>query len=120
MNLLIIISAIDEQGITITIVGYLIVLVALILLSVIFSSIPKVINFFIHRRLRSQGKKIKKDQSYVDGEVSAAIATALHLYFSELHDDESNVITIKKIAKRYTPWSSKIYNMNSYYNRYRN
>lgn len=115
-----VLSAIDQQGITITIVGYLIVMASLILLSVIFSSIPKVISYFTIRKLRSQGKKLKGNEGQpVAGDVNAAIATALHLYFSELHDEESNVITIKKIAKRYTPWSSKIYNMNSYNNRYR-
>lgn len=39
----------------------------------------------------------------------AAIATALHLFFSDVHDNESNVITIKRIERRYSPWNSKIY-----------
>jgi len=38
-----------------------------------------------------------------------AIAMALHLYYDEVHDTESNVITIKRIERRYSPWSSKIY-----------
>ena len=45
------------------------------------------------------------------GEVNAAIATALYMYFNELHDDESNIITIKKVSKFYSPWSSKIYGL---------
>ena len=39
----------------------------------------------------------------------AAIAMALHMYFAEAHDVESNVITIKRIERRYSPWSLKIY-----------
>jgi len=39
---------------------------------------------------------------------SAAIAMALHLYYG-VHDHESDVITIKNISNRYSPWSSKIY-----------
>ena len=42
-----------------------------------------------------------------------AIAMALHLYYDEVHDDESNVITIKRIERRYSPWSSKIYGINN-------
>lgn len=113
-------TAIDTQGWIITIVGWLIVLVALILLSAIFSSIPKIINYYTIRKLKREGKKYKDDDFSIDGDVNAAIATALHLHFQEMHDDESNIITIKKVAKRYSPWSSKIYNMNTYFNRYRN
>ena len=39
----------------------------------------------------------------------AAIATALTLFFGDVHDEESNVITIKRIERRYSPWNSKIY-----------
>jgi len=46
-----------------------------------------------------------------DEEVSAAIAMALHLYFAELHDYERTVLTIKKVVRPYSPWSSKIYAM---------
>lgn len=42
-----------------------------------------------------------------------AIAMALHLFFDEVHDNESNVITIKRIERRYSPWSSKIYGINN-------
>ena len=42
-----------------------------------------------------------------------AISMALHLFYEEVHDDESNVITIKRIERRYSPWSSKIYGINN-------
>ncbi|MDE5417679.1 hypothetical protein L3049_06635 [Labilibaculum sp. DW002] len=45
----------------------------------------------------------------IEGNVNAAIAMALHLHFDQIHDDESNIITIKKVTKNYSPWSSKIY-----------
>ena len=45
-----------------------------------------------------------------------AIAMALHLYYDEVHDDESNVITIKRIERRYSPWSSKIYGIHNQMN----
>jgi len=45
------------------------------------------------------------------GEVNAAIAMALYSYFGELHDRESGIVTIKRVNKPYSPWSSKLYNM---------
>ena len=44
-------------------------------------------------------------------EVNAAIAMALHLYQSELHDYENTVLTIQKVSRNYSPWSSKIYTL---------
>jgi hypothetical protein len=39
---------------------------------------------------------------------------SVHLFFSEQHDEESNVITIKQIRRRYSPWSSKIYGIGNW------
>jgi len=49
----------------------------------------------------------------ISGEESAAISMALYI-FNELHDEESNIITIKKIERAYSPWSSKVYNFRRY------
>ena len=46
-----------------------------------------------------------------NSETFAAIATALHLYKNELHDHEQTVLTINRVGKMYTPWSSKIYGL---------
>lgn len=43
----------------------------------------------------------------------AAIALALHLYFDEAHDIESNKITICEQDRRYSPWASKIFGLNN-------
>ncbi|HRZ77979.1 MAG TPA: hypothetical protein P5248_11465, partial [Bacteroidales bacterium] len=67
------------------------------------------------QRLRRAGKhhQAEKDLN-IPAEVSAAIAMALHLHFNAQHDLESNVVTIKRVSKRYSPWSSKIYGLNTY------
>jgi hypothetical protein len=44
-------------------------------------------------------------------ETAAAIALAIHMYKTELHDQESFTITLKKVSKIYSPWSSKIYTL---------
>ncbi len=43
----------------------------------------------------------------------AAVAMALHLYFDEAHDIESNKITICEPDRRYSPWASKIFGLNN-------
>lgn len=54
-----------------------------------------------------------KDKGEIPSADIVAIAMALHLFYDEVHDDESNVITIKRIERRYSPWSSKIYGINN-------
>jgi len=44
-------------------------------------------------------------------ETAAAIALAIHMYKTEMHDQESFTITLKKVSKIYSPWSSKIYTL---------
>ena len=67
-----------------------------------------------------RAKKLKKETTQakaapvkvvMTGEENAAIAAALYLFFSELHDQEKYVMTIKKVSRTYSPWSSKFYNI---------
>jgi Na+-transporting methylmalonyl-CoA/oxaloacetate decarboxylase gamma subunit len=102
-----------EQAISITIVGYLVVFIALI---VLFASIAVFTNAMISKqkkKIEATGQKApdKREDIEMTGDVNAAIALALHLHFDEAHDFESTVLTIEKVQKRYSPWSSKIYSM---------
>jgi glutaconyl-CoA/methylmalonyl-CoA decarboxylase subunit delta len=47
----------------------------------------------------------------IPGEVLAVISMAVRAHFGVKHDIESNIITIEKGEKRYSPWSSKIYGL---------
>jgi len=110
----IILASVSSQGgWTVALVGYSIVFAALVALIIIFSTIPKIINMKVRSELRRKGKHVidENDTLNVDGDVTAAISMALHLYYSEMHDDEPGVITINRIQKRYSPWSSKIYSI---------
>lgn len=103
---------------TITLLGYVIVFAALVLLVYVFLAVPKILNFQTRRRLKKAGKLTPEQEQddnalQLSGEVSAAIAMSLNLFFNDLHEEESNVITIKKIERRYSPWSSKIYGLNN-------
>jgi len=51
----------------------------------------------------------------IPGEVLASISMALRAHLGFKHDIESNIITIEKGEKRYSPWSSKIYGLNVFH-----
>lgn len=60
----------------------------------------------------AEGEKIISESSSEEEEVAAFMA--LHLYLSKSrHDRESNVLTIERIQRRYSPWNAKIYSMNN-------
>lgn len=89
------IAATDPHGIIITAVSVLVVFTALIILSISYLIIGKVINGRLE--LKPRREKVAEPQSQDDTEVKAAIATAMHLYLNEnSHDNESYVITIKR------------------------
>ena len=50
-------------------------------------------------------------EAITDQEIAAAIITALKLYKSNLHDQESEMLTIHRITRAYSPWSSKIHGL---------
>jgi len=100
-------------AISLSIIGYLIVLLALLFLFIIYSLLPKVIQFVTKQYLRKKTDTEDEDCSEipVSGEVSAAISAALYLFLNEQHDAESGKLTIKEVSRKYSPWSSKIYGM---------
>lgn len=104
---------IDEFALVLSLVGYVVVFAALVALIIVFNNLPRILNFDFKKyfRKRKLEEIPKREEVSVTGEVNAAISAALFLYFSELHDEESGVITIKKISRRYSPWSSKIYGL---------
>ena len=58
----------------------------------------------------TQSVPTSKTQEVTDEE-AAAIALAIHMYKREMHDMESLTITLKKVSRIYSPWSSKIYTL---------
>jgi len=106
---------IDPLGIGMTFVGMAVVFLSLLLLYMLFYNITKALNYRIKLAQRKKGKEVEaKSDKELSGEVNAAISLALHLYMSELHDRESAILTISKVARTYSPWSSKIYGLRQY------
>ena len=111
-------SNINLESLVIAVAGYLIVFFALLLLFCLFSVVPKLISLGKIKRSVRQGKTpVITEGEAISGEATAAIAMALHLYLDEIHDKESGVLTIKRISKTYSPWSSKIYAVRNQFNR---
>ncbi len=107
----------DPSGIVMAITAMSVVFVALVLLYLIFKMLGKVM---VRATLRKEKKAIaaapvaekplmKPDD--IIGEEIAAIAIALRRYDDDMHDIETHVLTINRIAKAYSPWSSKIYGL---------
>ncbi len=96
-------------------IGILIVFSALALLVVVFTLIARV---NVARAKQKKNKLGVKEENIdtLDVEKTAVMFLALHLYMQELnkHDEESNIITIERIQRRYSPWNSKYYNMNNF------
>ncbi|MBL7738324.1 MAG: hypothetical protein JNK14_03840 [Chitinophagaceae bacterium] len=44
-------------------------------------------------------------------EIVSAISLALHMHVSQMREFENTIITIQKVIKPYSPWSSKIYGL---------
>lgn len=115
----------DPYGVMMAIMGMGIVFTILILLYVIFTNTPVLFTQGFKEKFRSlfkfkKAKTIAAQEQIVEetakeeelsGEINAAIAAAIHLYRSELHDYEDTVLTIKKVSRTYSPWSSKIYGL---------
>ena len=53
----------------------------------------------------------EKMLGHAPGEVYAAIAMALHEMQNDVHDVEETVLTITRVKRSYSPWSSKIYTL---------
>ena len=117
----------DPYGIGMAAIAMSVVFLALLMLFLVFKQIGmQMIAIRIRRTKRQIHKQIeiKKEAALWNASVKndefavfAAIAAAIHLYGEELHDVENTVLTINKVSRTYSPWSSKIHGLNSYYKR---
>ncbi|MFW5757140.1 MAG: OadG family protein [Bacteroidota bacterium] len=117
----------DPFGVWMAILGMGIVFLVLILLYIVFSSTSKLYTtdfkslfrkvkdslFFRKKTMVPEVDTITQTRAnnHLSGEESAAIAAAIYLYRTELHDYQNTALTINKVSKTYSPWSSKIYGL---------
>ena len=115
LSLLAIQDGLQVKGWIVTLSGFLIVITAVVILFFIFTGVYKVINANWKKTPKEESKKVEKvtKGTAIDanGDIIAAIGLALSLSM-EVHDNEPDEITITRIQRRYSPWSSKIYGLN--------
>ncbi len=100
----------DPSGTGMAVIAMAVVFSALALLYIFFKQSGKIQSGKSKLFNRANKKEVTTAPiSEASGEVNAAIATALYLYRNQLHDHENTIITIQKVARSYSPWSSKIY-----------
>ena len=98
---------------TLTLIGMGVVFFALAALYLTFTAASKLIRHQVavkHAKANPE-KTPAKESDEMTGEVNAAIAMALYSYFNADHDQENAILTINRVSRMYSPWSSKIYNL---------
>ena len=109
------------KGWIVTISGFMIVVIALIILFLIFAGISKLINLDWNK-LINKNKDKKQDKVEVkevkninpdNDDVMVAIGLALSLSMDSVHDVESDILTIKRVERHTSPWNARIYGMNN-------
>ncbi len=103
----------DPVGVGMALIAMSVVFSALLLLYLVFKNSRKLyeVKFSELFKRKTTEKPSVETVSDLTGEVNAAIAFSLYLFKTELHDNEATVLTIKKVARTYSPWSSKIYGL---------
>lgn len=104
----------DKNGVAMAIMAMGIVFSALLLLCICFYIISKIGERVSSRNktktLSSSETEIHVEKGHDSGEEIAAIAMALHEHLNA-HDSENTILTINKVKRAYSPWSSKIYGL---------
>ena len=107
----------DSIGIGMAITAMAVVFIGLILLYIFFKFIGKAsVRLRTDRAMKAKGitdreEAKEKMLGHAPGEVYAAIAMAMHEMQSDVHDVEETVLTITRVKRSYSPWSSKIYTL---------
>ncbi|MFI3330968.1 MAG: OadG family transporter subunit [Rikenellaceae bacterium] len=104
----------DPSGVFLAITAICVVFSALLGLFLLFKLVGVIIVGAGNRKNKKSTASAPaiKVSAGIDEEVVAAIALAFKLHQEDLHDKESAVLTINRVARAYSPWSSKIYGIN--------
>lgn len=107
----------DEIGIGMAIIAMSVVFIGLILLYISFKVVGNIAVKLSKRNamkavgITNKAEAKEKNLGSHSGEETAAIAMALHEYLNDAHDVEDMILTINKVKRTYSPWSSKIYTL---------
>ena len=102
----------DPHGFSMALMAMGVVFSALLVLCLSFLLISKIGSAVARRNKRESHENATEVPGAAadSGEEIAAIVMALHEHL-DAHDKESTILTINKVRRSYSPWSSKIYGM---------
>ena len=104
----------DKTGVGMAVSAMLVVFLALLTLYLVFKLIGNIaVKLSAKRAMKAQGghSAVTPVKQGVSGEVLAAISMALYEHEEGEHDWEDPVLTIRRVKRNYSPWSSKIYGL---------
>ena len=102
----------DPLGLGMTVTAMAVVFAGLLILYLLFKQVGRIAVNASRKRAEKSGVQGAAERSGEDsGEIFAAIALALHEMSEDTHDIESAVLTMNQVARRYSPWNSKIYGL---------
>ncbi|GHV51110.1 hypothetical protein FACS1894181_12530 [Bacteroidia bacterium] len=101
----------DSIGVGMTITAMGVVFLGLVMLYLLFKLIAKISIRLTQLRREKAAGEAPDTGGEISGEVLAAISTALYELDEDVHDIERTILTIQKVRRTYSPWSSKIYNL---------
>ena len=106
----------DPLGGIMTLTAMMVVFFGLLVLSFVFWLIGSLSIRISNRRAIEAGAGLRMrsaTRSGISGEVTAAICMALSESQNDVHDIENTILTIRRVERKYSPWSSKIYGLRS-------
>ena len=107
----------DPSGAGMAVMAMIVVFSGLLLLFISFKLVGNIsLRLAKRNAMRASGITDKKEAKEKvigaeSGEIFAAISLALHEYQDNVHDIEDTILTINRVKRNYSPWSSKIYTL---------
>lgn len=103
-------SIVQGDGVMISIIGIIVVFLALTIITLVIRALKRIAAPKKKTAVAPEAAPVTNGDS---GEIVAAIALALQTHLFEMHDEEKTIITIQRVSRPYSPWSSKLHGMRS-------
>lgn len=98
----------DPFGVGMTVIAMSVVFLVLLMVFLLFKQFS---NSVARNERKAAAKILVEGETEISEEMAAAIGLALHFYQKDMADYENLVLTINKVSRTYSPWSSKLYGL---------
>ena len=103
-----------SEGLWIAVIGISVVFLGLVILFIFIKTFVYFLGKSSSKKRTEPNRRIVVSGSgkeSVSGEILAAISLAIHQSREAFHDMEQTIITLNRITRPYSPWSSKIHSI---------